>query len=138
MHLGYHELRNMLKTFREEREKRKTAPPPMSAPGNAAPGGPRPSGGEHRSSRDDYRDRDRAPSTRHEYVDTFIFTLSHLTSFVLQRSSTKRAVKIAWAAEILILICFLMYHLLSLMLYLMQDEELLMIQCELIKYVQDR
>jgi hypothetical protein len=67
MHLGYHELRNMLTKFREEREKRKMAPPPTptSAPGpSAAPfsGPPRTPGDratEHRSSRDDYRDRDR-------------------------------------------------------------------------------
>ncbi|THG95857.1 hypothetical protein EW026_g5867 [Hermanssonia centrifuga] len=37
MHLGYHELRNMLGKFKEEREKRKMAPP-SSAP-SAAPAG---------------------------------------------------------------------------------------------------
>lgn len=68
MHLGYHELRNMLKTFREEREKRKNIPP---ASVNGAPGGPRPTG-EHRSSRDEYRDRDRAPSSRQEYVSLIL------------------------------------------------------------------
>ncbi|KAG2078183.1 putative U1 snRNP protein [Suillus decipiens] len=61
MHLGYHELRNMLSKFREEREKRKM-PPPSSAPpsgaigGTGKPGGDR--GGDHRSSRDD-RERER-------------------------------------------------------------------------------
>lgn len=61
MHLGYHELRNMLGKFREEREKRKM-PPPSSAPPSGAgggagkPGGDR--GGDHRSSRDD-RERER-------------------------------------------------------------------------------
>ncbi|KAI0064481.1 LUC7-domain-containing protein [Artomyces pyxidatus] len=59
MHLGYHELRNMLIKFREDRDKRKSQPslPPPAAPGSANGGPPR--GGEHRSSRDDYRDRDR-------------------------------------------------------------------------------
>ncbi|EIN07259.1 small nuclear ribonucleo protein [Punctularia strigosozonata HHB-11173 SS5] len=67
MHLGYHELRNMLAKFKEDRENRKTAPPAASAP---APGGPRPSGGDYRASgaRDDYRDRgydrDRHSSSR--------------------------------------------------------------------------
>ncbi|KAH9071158.1 small nuclear ribonucleoprotein [Lactarius deliciosus] len=57
MHLGYHELRNMLTKFREEREKRKTqaAPPPAPSSGGGSTG----RGGEHRSSRDDHRDRDR-------------------------------------------------------------------------------
>lgn len=57
MHLGYHELRNMLTKFREEREKRKTqaAPPPAPSSGGGSAG----RGGEHRSSRDDHRDRDR-------------------------------------------------------------------------------
>ncbi|KAL0946671.1 hypothetical protein HGRIS_012860 [Hohenbuehelia grisea] len=65
MHLGYHELRNMLDKFKEEREKRKMGPPGSLPPssglndsGSGAPrGGDRPS--EHRSSRDDHRDRDR-------------------------------------------------------------------------------
>lgn len=55
MHLGYHELRNMLKLFREEREQRKLLAP--AAP-TAAPASSRPPGDsrEHRSSRgDDYR-----------------------------------------------------------------------------------
>jgi hypothetical protein len=66
MHLGYHELRNMLNKFREEREKRKTtvpsgfAPPGVSGP---TPGPPARSGvergGDYRSSRDDHRERDR-------------------------------------------------------------------------------
>ena len=50
MHLGYHELRNMLKTFREEREKRK------KDGSSAAPVGPPRS--DYRP-RDEYRDRDR-------------------------------------------------------------------------------
>ncbi|PBK78269.1 LUC7-domain-containing protein [Armillaria solidipes] len=64
MHLGYHELRNMLAKFREEREKRKAAPPSsapasgVNGPSGAASGR---SGGEYRASRggDEYRDRDR-------------------------------------------------------------------------------
>ncbi|KIM87211.1 hypothetical protein PILCRDRAFT_815687 [Piloderma croceum F 1598] len=66
MHLGYHELRNMLSKFREEREKRKMAPPaaPPAASAGAPNGTPARSGsdrgGDYRSSRgDDYRDRDR-------------------------------------------------------------------------------
>jgi len=65
MHLGYHELRNMLQKFKEEREKAKNAPPPpqtMSS-GPDGPGGGPPgrygSDRDHRSSRDDYRERDR-------------------------------------------------------------------------------
>lgn len=61
MHLGYHELRNMLGKFREDREKRKM-PPPSSVPPSGAAGGAGKSGGDrgsdHRSSRDD-RERDR-------------------------------------------------------------------------------
>lgn len=63
MHLGYHELRNMLSKFREEREKRKMAPP-SSAPagGGAAPAGgpPTRSGSDYRTSSrggEDYRER---------------------------------------------------------------------------------
>ncbi|KAL4067912.1 hypothetical protein V8B97DRAFT_1939834 [Scleroderma yunnanense] len=62
MHLGYHELRNMLAKFREEREKRKVATPVTGPPSGGAVGGPARPGseraGDHRSSRDD-RDRDR-------------------------------------------------------------------------------
>jgi hypothetical protein len=60
MHLGYHELRNMLTKFREDREKRKTqvAPPPVPSSGGGGGGGAG-RGSEHRSSRDDHRDRDR-------------------------------------------------------------------------------
>jgi len=56
MHLGYHELRNMLTKFREERDKRKAqaAPPPVPSSGSATG-----RSSEHRSSRDDHRDRDR-------------------------------------------------------------------------------
>lgn len=65
MHLGYHELRNLLSKFKEEREKRKAAG--ISAAPPTAPGGPavppsRSNGGDrgdYRSSRDEYRDRDR-------------------------------------------------------------------------------
>ncbi|KDQ61003.1 hypothetical protein JAAARDRAFT_31999 [Jaapia argillacea MUCL 33604] len=66
MHLGYHELRNMLKQFKEEREKRKMAPPammPPSAVGGApvAPTGqpPRPGAERDYRSREEHRDRDR-------------------------------------------------------------------------------
>lgn len=62
MHLGYHELRNMLSKFKEEREKRKSAPT-MGANTGAAPGaGAAPSsrGGERDyRSRDEMRERDR-------------------------------------------------------------------------------
>jgi len=64
MHLGYHELRNMLNKFREEREKRKMAPPssiPSGLSGTGAPpsGPPSRSGGDYRASRggDEYRER---------------------------------------------------------------------------------
>ncbi|KAF8526182.1 small nuclear ribonucleoprotein [Hysterangium stoloniferum] len=71
MHLGYHELRNMLQQFRAEREARKNAPPPhsgvsiVSMPPPGAASGPRPSdrdrdrGGDYRSSRDREPGRDR-------------------------------------------------------------------------------
>lgn len=66
MHLGYHELRNMLSKFKEERDKRKMAPPAVpSGTASAAPSGPPgrsggDRGGDYRSSRgDDYRERDR-------------------------------------------------------------------------------
>ncbi|KAI5116341.1 hypothetical protein M0805_009177 [Coniferiporia weirii] len=59
MHLGYHELRNMLQKFKEEREKRKLAPPPASAASGMPPPAPRPGDRDYRSSREDYRDRDR-------------------------------------------------------------------------------
>ncbi|KAJ6623505.1 small nuclear ribonucleoprotein [Mycena sp. CBHHK59/15] len=63
MHLGYHELRNMLSKFKEEREKAKLTSP-SSAPAAAATpssGPPRERGGDYRPSRggDDHRDRDR-------------------------------------------------------------------------------
>jgi len=63
MHLGYHELRNMLKTFREERELRKLQPPAASAPAGPGASGGAPRGPDHRSSRDDHRsERDRGSS----------------------------------------------------------------------------
>lgn len=53
MHLGYHELRNTLKKFMEERDKRRSGPAPSGAP----PSGARPNdrGGDYR--KDEYRDR---------------------------------------------------------------------------------
>jgi len=57
MHLGYHELRQMLETFKENRSKR-TMPPPGS--GAAPPSGPRPErdsgyrGSDYRQSNDRY------------------------------------------------------------------------------------
>ena len=81
MHLGYHELRNMLQKFKDERDKRKmTAPSSAISPSAGAPllgGGLRPGdrGGDYRG-KDDYRDRERydrggergsaAPSGRYE------------------------------------------------------------------------
>ena len=59
MHLGYHELRNMLQKFKEERDKKKMAPPsstPSSAlggPGGASRGSER----DSRPPREDYRER---------------------------------------------------------------------------------
>lgn len=81
MHLGYHELRNMLNKFREEREKRKMAPPSsIPSSGTAVPpsGPPSRSGSDYRASRggDEYRERgerdrgyDRS-SSRYELVFT--------------------------------------------------------------------
>jgi len=62
MHLGYHELRNMLNKLREEREKRKMAPPSsIPSSGTAVPpsGPPSRSGSDYRASRggDEYRER---------------------------------------------------------------------------------
>ncbi len=60
MHLGYHELRNMLTKFREERDKRKAAGTGAGVVvGNAAAGtaGTR---GDYRAGRgEEYRDRER-------------------------------------------------------------------------------
>jgi hypothetical protein len=94
MHLGYHELRNMLSKIREEREKRKMAPVSSTpahagAIGVAVPSGT-PSrsgtdrGGDYRSSRggEELRDRERGDrdrgyerhsSTRYELVACFLF-----------------------------------------------------------------
>lgn len=84
MHLGYHELRNMLSKFREEREKRKMGPPGSTPSGGAGSvdGGSQSRGnGEHRSRGDDYRDRDRGyerhSSTRYEY-EVFAFVYNQL------------------------------------------------------------
>ena len=75
MHLGYHELRNMLAQFRAERDARKNAPPPIptgvaatSLPPPAATVTPR--GGERDRDRDrgDYRSsRDREPGRDRGY-----------------------------------------------------------------------
>jgi len=64
MHLGYHELRTMLQKFKEERDKRKLAPPSSATASSGAPpssaGSARPPdrGGDYRP-KDEYRDRDR-------------------------------------------------------------------------------
>lgn len=58
MHLGYHELRNMLGKFREERDKRKMGTATSTGPSSGAAGGAGKGGGDHRSSRDD-RERER-------------------------------------------------------------------------------
>jgi len=88
MHLGYHELRNMLAKFREEREKAKltssSAPTAMSGAGSAPTGGStRDRGGDYRSSRggDEFRDRDRDrgyerhSSSRYELVSCLFLIL---------------------------------------------------------------
>lgn len=90
MHLGYHELRNMLQKFREEREKRKMAPPPASAPSGAPGGGPARSGSErgadYRSSRgDDYRDRDRGGYDRHGSSSRYEYVTLNRDSFTFMR-----------------------------------------------------
>ncbi|KAJ2929979.1 hypothetical protein H1R20_g7083, partial [Candolleomyces eurysporus] len=54
MHLGYHELRNMLGKFKEDREKRKLTQPASGSAGGPAPPGAGRSGDRPR---DDYRDR---------------------------------------------------------------------------------
>ena len=71
MHLGYHELRKMLKTFKEERDARRMAPPQSVPSGGPPPGQSRdPRSSDYRSSKDDYRERDRGydrdRSSRHE------------------------------------------------------------------------
>lgn len=104
MHLGYHELRNMLSKFREEREKRKMAPVSSTpavpgATGAVAPsgtpsrsGGDR--GGDYRASRggEEYRDRERGDrdrgyerhsSSRYELVACFRFTVGVHTDRLL-------------------------------------------------------
>jgi hypothetical protein len=84
MHLGYHELRNMLIKFKEDRASGKTGPPPpasASAASMGPSGGGAPSGGGpprdngYRPRDDGYRDRDRGQdrdrhsSRGYEYVD---------------------------------------------------------------------
>ncbi|KAG8929148.1 splicing factor [Tulasnella sp. 419] len=79
MHLGYHELRQMLEGFREQRRNR-GPPPPAAAPSfnsMVPPSAPRPTerdaghrGTEHRSSRDDRGyDRDRRDRDGHRDRD---------------------------------------------------------------------
>ena len=108
MHLGYHELRNMLQKFKEEREARKASGINMGGGaglGVGGPGGPGggpppsstasgipPSGGaarDYRSSRDDYRDRDRDRgydrerySSRYECVLPFPFVFVSFEEWV--------------------------------------------------------
>ncbi|KAJ3510287.1 hypothetical protein NLJ89_g4764 [Agrocybe chaxingu] len=92
MHLGYHELRNMLSKFKEEREKRKMAPPSSLPSGAAAPSGGASRTGDHRSSRggDDYRDRDRGYDRQpSRYTDTLEHTCRRNRS---QRSSDELSV----------------------------------------------
>jgi len=61
MHLGYHELRNMLDKFKEEREKQRMAPPSATPsagpPANGGPQGRFGSERDFRGSREDFRDR---------------------------------------------------------------------------------
>ncbi len=75
MHLGYHELRNMLSKFKEEREKRKNAAPGGVATGPANGGPPARGGDRDYRSRDEPRERDRGyerhGSARYEYVSFF-------------------------------------------------------------------
>lgn len=80
MHLGYHELRNLLGQFRAEREARKNAPPPIPSgvsstalPPPGAASGPRMGDRDHRrdSGRDrGYNERDRCVLhfIRQEYI----------------------------------------------------------------------
>lgn len=72
MHLGYHELRKMLALFKEEREKRKMAPP-ATVPGGASAMGSR---SDRDPRKDEYRDRERGHSARYECV-LFIPSLYH-------------------------------------------------------------
>ena len=75
MHLGYHELRNMLSQFRAEREARKNAPPPPQAsvpstslPPPGATVAPRANDRERDRDRGDYRgSRDREPGRDRGY-----------------------------------------------------------------------
>jgi len=55
MHLGYHELRNMLQKFKEERDSRRTGPAPSAAPSSGARPSDRGGGGDYR--KEEYRDR---------------------------------------------------------------------------------
>lgn len=60
MHLGYHELRNMLTKFREERDKRKAAGAGAGVVVGSAAAGAAGTRGEYRGGRgEEYRDRER-------------------------------------------------------------------------------
>ncbi|KAF6763923.1 small nuclear ribonucleoprotein [Ephemerocybe angulata] len=70
MHLGYHELRNMLNKFKEEREKRKSTQPASGGPPGSSASGPPGRAGDR--PRDDYRDRggyERHGSSSRSYDD---------------------------------------------------------------------
>ena len=75
MHLGYHELRNMLAKFKEDREKRKLTQPASGSAGGPAASG---SGRSGDRPRDDYRDRgsgyERHSSSRYEWVPRLVQT----------------------------------------------------------------
>lgn len=88
MHLGYHELRNMLQKFKEDREKRRAAGNGSAGPngGSATPASRPGDRGDYRS-RDDYRDRDRGyerdrHSSRYEYVATLNYLDKKLTGLI--------------------------------------------------------
>ena len=68
MHLGYHELRNMLQKFKEEREQRKLAPPPSSS--QEAQSQPPPAGGSLRSRIGDKEPPRSGPRGSQGYRDT--------------------------------------------------------------------
>lgn len=83
MHLGYHELRNMLAKFKEDREKRKSAHPASGGGGGSSASGP--SGGRSgERPRDDYRDRGgyERSSSRYEWVIDTRATLVFLANRV--------------------------------------------------------
>ncbi|KAG6895351.1 hypothetical protein C0992_001708 [Termitomyces sp. T32_za158] len=87
MHLGYHELRNMLAKFKEEREKRKMAPQtPASVTGGTPSTGTRAGGersGDYRSSRggEEYRDRERGDRGYERHLSSRYESVHKLWSF---------------------------------------------------------